>query len=78
MEFICNQNFVFIDLFDYLGIRDSRRFMYDQDWLKLGYMVYFGFLFNQEEDEGCCRTVQVIYGLVGDVYNVLVVFYGFK
>ncbi|XP_011428049.3 PHD finger protein 20-like protein 1 isoform X3 [Magallana gigas] len=60
------------------GIRDSRRFMHDQDWLKLGHMAHFGFLPNQEEDEGCCRTVQATHGLVGDVHNVSAVLHGLK
>lgn len=78
MEFTCNQNCVFNDLFDHSGIRDSRRFMHDQDWLKLGHMAHFGFLPNQEEDEGCCRTVQATHGLVGDVHNVSAVLHGLK
>lgn len=60
------------------GIRDSCRFMHDQDWLKLGHMAHFGFLPNQEEDEGCCRTVQATHGLVGDVHNVSAVLHGLK
>lgn len=78
MELICNQNCVFNDLFDHSGIRDSCRFMHDQDWLKLGHMAHFGFLPNQEEDEGCCRTVQATHGLVGDVHNVSAVLHGLK
>ncbi|XP_061177794.1 PHD finger protein 20-like protein 1 [Saccostrea echinata] len=60
------------------GIRDSRLYVHDQDWLKLGHMAHFGFLPNQEEDESCCRTVQATHGLVGDLHNVSAVIHGLK
>ena len=64
--------------FTHIGIRDSSKFVHDQDWLKLGHMAHFGFLPDQEEDEGCCRTVQATHGLVGDVHNVSAVLHGLK
>ena len=64
--------------FSHIGIRDSSKFVHDQDWLKLGHMAHFGFLPDQEEDEGCCRTVQATHGLVGDVHNVSAVLHGLK
>lgn len=51
------------------GVRDSCRYSYDQDWLKLGQPAQFSFLSNPE-DEDKCLTIQATNGLIADVHNI--------
>lgn len=51
------------------GVRDSCRYSYDQDWLKLGQPAQFSFLSNPE-DEDKCLTIQATNSLIADIHNI--------
>ena len=59
-------------------MRDSCRYIYDQDWLKTGELAQFKFLPNQQRDENNCRTFQATHSLVADVLNINSVLHGVK
>lgn len=60
------------------AVRDSCRYIYDQDWLKTGELAQFNFLPNQQRDENNCRTFQATHSLVADVLNINSVLHGVK
>ena len=52
------------------AIRDSCRYIHDQDWLKSGELAQFSFLPNQQRDENKCRTIQATHNIVVDVLGI--------
>lgn len=64
-EFACIFNILLFST----GVRDSCRYSYDQDWLKIGQPAQFSFLSNPE-DEDKCLTIQATNSLIADVHNI--------
>ena len=52
------------------GVRESMRYSYDQDWLKLGAMQSFSFVPQDGSSERKVEVMQATHSLVADVLNV--------
>ncbi|XP_046374646.2 PHD finger protein 20-like protein 1 isoform X2 [Haliotis rufescens] len=51
------------------GVRDSRRYIHDQDWCKTGHLKTFSFLDVKQSDDNS-ETVKATNSLIGDILNV--------
>ncbi|OWF49738.1 PHD finger protein 20-like protein 1 isoform X2 [Mizuhopecten yessoensis] len=63
---------------DPTGVRESCRYIHDQDWIKHGNLNKFGFLNYQEQDDRRAGTIQATCGLVSDVHNISTVLHSLK
>ena len=52
------------------GVRESMRYSYDQDWLKLGAMQSFSFVPQDGSSDRKVEVMQATHSLVADVLNV--------
>jgi len=53
-----------------VGLRDSARYLHDQDWLQLGTMARFDFLPPDPNASNKAQIVRTTHDLVGDVHHV--------
>ncbi|CAC5394264.1 PHF20 [Mytilus coruscus] len=53
------------------AVRDSCRYIHDQEWLKTGELAQFNFLPNKMRDENKSRTNQATHSLVADTLNII-------
>ncbi|XP_063406855.1 PHD finger protein 20-like protein 1 isoform X2 [Mytilus trossulus] len=60
------------------AVRDSCRYIHDQDWLKTGELAQFNFLPHKMRDDNKCRTNQATHSLVADTLNISSVMHGVK
>ncbi|XP_052085455.1 PHD finger protein 20-like protein 1 isoform X5 [Mytilus californianus] len=60
------------------AVRDSCRYIHDQEWLKTGELAQFNFLPSKMRDENKCRTNQATHSLVADTLNISRVIHGVK
>lgn len=60
------------------GLRPSARYIYDQDWIKLGQLPRFSFVEPDENDDEIVRKILATNNLVGDLHNIKAVLYGLQ
>ncbi|XP_069106906.1 PHD finger protein 20-like protein 1 isoform X2 [Argopecten irradians] len=63
---------------DPTGVRESCRYIHEQDWIKHGNLTKFGFLNYQDRDVRKAGTIQATCGLVADVNNINTVLHSLK
>lgn len=61
-----------------LGVRDSCRYLYDQDWLKHGELTTFSFLSLHSGREERSATLKTVNSLLADMHNVKDVLHSVK
>ncbi|CAI9739901.1 finger 20 1 isoform X3 [Octopus vulgaris] len=60
------------------GLRPSAKYIYDQDWLKLGQLPGFSFVEADNDESGKINRILATNSLVGDLHNIIAVLYGIK
>ncbi|GAB1606336.1 PHD finger protein 20-like isoform X2 [Argonauta hians] len=60
------------------GVRPSSKYIYDQDWLKLGQLPGFSFVESRTDHSDTVETILATNTLVGDLHNIIAVLYGIK
>uniref|UniRef100_A0A0L8HSV0 C2H2-type domain-containing protein n=1 Tax=Octopus bimaculoides TaxID=37653 RepID=A0A0L8HSV0_OCTBM len=60
------------------GLRPSAKYIYDQDWLKLGQLPGFSFVEADHDESGKVSRILATNSLVGDLHNIIAVLYGTK
>ncbi|XP_060069843.1 PHD finger protein 20-like protein 1 isoform X2 [Ylistrum balloti] len=63
---------------DPTGVRESCRYIHEQDWIKHGNLTKFGFLNYQDRDSRKAGTIQATSNLVSDIHNINTVLHSLK
>ena len=61
-----------------VGLRPSARYIYDQDWIKLGQLPRFSFVEPDENEDEIVQNILATNNLVGDLHNIRAVLHGLE